>query len=141
HRVLELRVVEEPGEVLGVTLRQLDGEARGKTAYRARTSAARGAAGGLDVRGGRTEADHADVGEDGLADDFGRPGRGRRARVEHGDARRRNDREVVTERDVARHALLLAGRDRHGHVAAGQREVGGSSAGRYKADVLGEHVG
>src|SRR5450759_1724544 len=104
-RVLKRRVVEEPGEVLGVTLRQLDGQARDHTAGRARgpTYACR-ATGRLHVRRGRSETDDVDVRENGLAHDLGRPGRG--AGREHAGAGGRDDGDVVNQRDVAGHALL-----------------------------------
>src|SRR5260221_317597 len=98
-------------------------------------------ASGLYVRRGRTETDHPHVGEDGLADDLGRPGGRGRAGVEHGEARGGDDGEVIAQGDVAGHSLLLTGRNRHGHVAAGQRKVCRSSARRHKAEVLGQPVG
>src|ERR1700738_1205613 len=67
-RVLELRVVEEPREVFGVTLRQFDGQARGHATDLAGACAGRRAVGRLDTRSRRTESDHANVGEDGLGD-------------------------------------------------------------------------
>src|SRR5258708_32786958 len=70
-RVFQLSVIEEPGEVLGVALRQFDGQARRHAADRACATHTRGASGGLDARGRRTKADHPNVGEDGLADDLG----------------------------------------------------------------------
>src|SRR5450759_2512157 len=62
--VLELRVVEEPREVLSIALGQLDGQARRHAADRSRACDRRGTSGGLDVGGGRTETDHVHVGED-----------------------------------------------------------------------------
>src|ERR1700692_1544734 len=70
-RILELRVVEEPREVLRVTLRQLNGQARGHTTNRGATSDGCRAAGRLDIRHRRTTTDDADVGEDRFGDDLG----------------------------------------------------------------------
>src|ERR1700730_772358 len=73
HRVLQLRVVEEPGEELGVTLRELDGEAGCEAGGGALAATRRGSGGRLHVGAGRAEADDMDVGEHSLAPALGRP--------------------------------------------------------------------
>src|SRR6202165_2615360 len=138
-RVLERRVVEEPGEVLGVTLRELDGQARDHAADRTRAANVRRPTGRLHVGRGRSETDDVDVREYGLAHDLGRPRWRGGANREHRNAGGRDDGDVVTEGDVAGHTLQLARRDGHGDVAAGQRQVGRSRTSRHEAAVLGKH--
>src|SRR6266566_4171485 len=140
ERVADRGVVEEPREELRVTLGELDGQAGDDAS--GRTSCATdsgGAAGRLNVGHGRAESDHPDVGEYGLGDHLGWPRWRCGADGEHGDAGRRDDSDVVTQRDVAGDSLLLTRWDCHGDVAAGTRQVGRSCSGN-QPEVIGEHV-
>src|SRR6202158_2256919 len=135
QRVADRHVLEKPGHELRVALCDLDREAGCEPAGRPLGPPGCGsAAGGLHVGDRRAEPDDVDVGEHGLAHDLRRSRRD--DHVGRGD-----DSAVVAQSDSAGDALLLTGGDRHGYVAAGEREVCRRGSGPEQADVPGQHVG
>src|ERR1700674_3378576 len=131
NRVLELHVVDEPREVLGLALGELDRQAGGEaTVGPCHPTDGRGSAGRLHVWNGGPQGDDPNFCEQRLADNSRRTRRLNATRREEGDRAGGDHGDVVAERDVSSHTLLLTGRDCNRDVTLRQRQVCGRVASR-----------